>query len=355
MKKIPNWIIIAILLALIIGSKFIFFPKKEDKSQFNKSKNKAPVGVNYYVLKSTKINKSVFASGKIGAFNQIDIVSEINGKITTIFFKEGETVTKGSILVKLNDADWQAQLLKSKTQISLSEQKLERLKKLIEINGVSQEEYDIQKNELNNLKAEQTYILTQIAKTTITAPFTGVIGLKNLSEGSYITPNMSVASLVQLNPLFIEFSIPEKYINLFRKGITIKFTNEQEDAKETYTAKIYAIEPRIDELTKTLKARASFDGNTLMYPGSFVKVYANLGETPNALMVPTQCVIPTLKGQKVFVSRRGIAHEIAVKIGIRTDEKIQITEGLVEGDTLITTGLFSMKKDIPVKLLKPVI
>ncbi len=354
MKKIPNWIIISVLLALIVGSKFLFFPKKEDKSLLNKSKSKGPIAVNYFVVKSTKLNNNVFASGKIGAFNQIDIMPEIGGKITSIFFKEGETVTKGSVLVKLNDADWQAQLLKSKTQISLSEQKVERLKKLLEIKGISQEELDIQQNELNSLKAEQAYILAQLAKTTITAPFSGVIGLKNLSEGAYVTPNTPITSLVQLSPLYVEFSIPEKYINQFRKDITIQFTSEHDNGKDIHSAKIYAVEPRIDELTKTLKARASYNGSSLLYPGSFVKVFANLGETQHALMVPTQCVIPTLKGQKVFISRHGIAAEIFVKIGVRTDEQIQIIEGLTEGDTLITTGLFSIKKDLPLKLLKSV-
>lgn len=354
MKKIPTWIIIAVLLALTIGSKFIFFPKKEDKSQLNKSKSKGPVSVNYYVLKPTALSNNVFASGKIGAFNQIDIIPEISGKIMSIYFKEGETVNKGSVLVKLNDADWQAQLLKSKTQVTLSEQKLERLKKLFEIKGISQEELEIQQNELNSLKAEQAYILAQLSKTSITAPFTGVIGLKNLSEGAYVTPNTPIASLVQLSPLFVEFSIPEKYINQFQKDITIQFTSEHDNGKEIHSAKIYAVEPRIDELTKTLKARASYNGSSLLYPGSFVKVFANLGETQHALMVPTQCVIPTLKGQKVFISKHGIASEIFVKIGVRTDEQIQITEGLNEGDTLITTGLFSIKKDSPLKLLKSV-
>ena len=352
MKKIPNWIIIVVVIALVIASKFLFFAKKEDSSSAGKGKSKGPVVVNYYVAKPMAFNNEVFATGKIGALNQIDLLPEVGGKVMAIYFKEGETVNKGSVLVKLNDSDLQAQLLKSKTQITLSEQKLERLKKLLEIKGVSQEEFDMQQNELNSLKADQAYILAQLAKTSIVAPFTGMVGLKNISEGSYVNTSTPIVSLVQVKPLYVEFSVPEKYSSLFSKGIQVKFSNDNN--KDAQTAIIYAIEPRVDELTKTIKARATYNGNEHFYPGSFVKVFANLGETQNVLMVPTQCVIPTLKGQKVFVSKNGIATEAMVTIGVRTDEKIQIIDGLQEGDTVITTGLLGLKKETPLKLLKSV-
>jgi len=350
MKKIPNWIIIVVIIALVIASKFIFFAKKEDSTSSAKGKSKGPIAVNYFVVKATTFNNDVFSTGKIGALNQIDITPEIAGKVMAIYFKEGETVAKGSVLLKLNDADLQAQLLKSKSQITLSEQKLERLKKLIEIKGISQEEFDMQQNELNSLKADQVYILAQLSKTAIIAPFTGVIGLKNISEGSFVNSNSSIASLVQVKPLYVEFSVPEKYNSLFKKGIKINFSGENN--KELLQATIYAIEPVVDELTKTIKARAKYEGAQHFYPGSYVKVFANLGETENALMVPTQCVISTLKGQKVFISKNGIATEAPITIGVRTDDLIQIVDGLQAGDTVITTGLLSIKKESELKLLK---
>jgi membrane fusion protein, multidrug efflux system len=256
--------------------------------------------------------------------------------------------------LKLNDADLQAQLLKSRTAIKLSEQKLERLKKLIEVNGVSREEFEMQENELASLKADEAYINAQIGKTSLIAPFNGLVGLKNVSEGSFVNSGTPVASLVQVKPVYVEFSVPEKYSQLFRKGSSVSFSAENAESHKTYTASIYAIEPRVDEATKTIRARAMYNGSEIFYAGSFVKVHINLGETDNALMVPTQCVIPTLKGQKVFVSRLNTAVEIPVKIGVRTDKSIQVLEGLAEGDTVIATGLLSVKKDSKLKLLKPV-
>ena len=352
--KIPNWIIIVIVIALLVASKFLFFNKKKPDAAANKDKNKMPVAVNYYVVKPTQFSNNVFATGKVGAFNQIDIIPEVSGKVTQVYFKEGETVNKGSLLVKLNDADLQAQLLKSKTQIKLSEQKLDRLKKLITINGISQEELDMQENELNGLKADQAYITAQLAKTNIVAPFTGVLGLKNISEGSFVGPNMPIISLVQVKPLFVEFSVPEKYNGMFKKDLVVTFSADNNITSKTFSATIYAIEPRVDETTKTIRARAIYNGTEAFYPGSFVKVYVNLGETENTLMVPTQAVVPTLKGQKVIVSDHGVAKDVMVSIGVRTDKQIQVLDGLNAGDTVITTGLLSVKKDSKLKLLKPV-
>jgi len=354
MKKIPNWIIVIVIIGLLIASKFLFFSKKEENNVANKGKNNAPIAVNYYVVKPDTFNNDVFSTGKIGALNQIDILPEVNGKVTGIYFKEGETVSKGSLLIKLNDADLQAQLLKNKTQLKLAEQKLERLKKLLEIKGISQEDYDAQDNELNSLKADNAFILAQIAKTSIIAPFNGVVGLKNISEGSFVSSNTPIASLVQLKPLYIEFSLPEKYSSVFKKGMHVVFANDNLDINKKHSATIYAIEPKVDELTKTIKARAMYNGSDDFYPGSFVKVYVNLGQIKNALMVPTQCVIPILKGQKVFVIKNGTAAESMVSIGVRTDTKIQVTAGLSVGDTIITSGLLSVKKDSKLKLLKEV-
>jgi len=354
MKKIPNWIIIIGLIGLLIASKFLFFSKKQEKVMSPEEKKKIPVAVNYYVVNSTSFSNDVYTTGKIGAFNQVDILPEVSGKIIAVNFKEGETVNKGALLVKLNSADLEAQLLKTKTQLKLSEQKLDRLKKLLAINGISQEEFDMQNNELASFRADESYIQAQLAKTNIVAPFSGVVGLKNISEGSFVNATTPIVSLIQLQPLFVEFSIPEKYSSIFKKGTRVNFTNDNLQTTKTYSASIYAIEPKVDETTKTIRARAMYSGSEAFYPGSFVKVFVNLGETKDALMVPTQAVIATLKGQKVFVSRNGVAAEVPVDIGVRTDEKIQVLRGLSAGDTVITTGLLSVRKDSRLKFLKPV-
>lgn len=353
MKKIPGWFIIIIIFIVLIILKFLFFTKADEKSTGpSKDKAKAPVVVNYFVAKPFDLNDQVYTTGKVGALNEIEIKPEISGKVIEVYFKEGESVSKGVSLIKINDADLQAQLLKNKTQLKLSEEKLIRLKKLLDIKGISQEEYDIQENELASLKADQAYIQAQIAKTIITAPFAGVVGLKNISEGAYVSSNQVIASLVQLKPLFIEFSLPERYSSMLIKGMPVQFSADQPGKEKMYSAQIYAIEPKIDEATKTIRARAMYNGNETFYPGSFMKVYVDLGQPSHSIMIPTQSIIPILKGQKVFISNHGIAQEVQVVTGIRLDDKIQILEGLKEGDTVLTTGLMAVKKDSKLVLLK---
>jgi membrane fusion protein (multidrug efflux system) len=350
MKKIPNWIIVVLVLGILIAVKLLFFNKKEEQAgPAGKGKNAGPVAVNYYVAKTAPLVDQVYTTGKIGAFNEIDIIPEVAGKVTSIYFKEGESVSAGADIIRINDADLQAQLQKNKIQTKLSEQKLDRLKKLIEINGVSQEELDVQENDLNTLKADQALILAQLAKTNIKAPFSGVIGLKNISLGSYVSPSQVVASLVQVRPLYIEFALPEKYSSLLKKGDKVSFSYQ--DRKER-DAVIYAFEPRVDESTRTIRVRARYEGKEDFYPGSFVKVFVDLGEENNSILIPTQSVIPILKGQKVYVAKNGVAQEVQIITGIRTGDKIQVTEGLQEGDTVLTTGMLAVKKEAKIKLLK---
>lgn len=356
MKKIPNWLIIIVVLGLLVASKYLFFAKEEAAGGPGggaQGKNKAPVAVNYVVVQESILADNVYTTGKIGALNEVELRPEISGKITAIYFREGEPVAAGAALVKINDADLQAQLQKNKLQLTLAEQKLARLQKLLAINGVSQEETDIQQNEVNTLKADQAFIQAQLVKTLITAPFSGTVGLKNISVGAYVSPSQVIATLVQTKPLFVEFSLPEKYSSSIRKGDSISFTAQAGNNEQSFKATLYAVEPKIDDATRTFRARAMYSGSELFYPGSFVKVYVNTGNNEKTLLVPTQCVIPVLKGQKVYVARNGVAEEVKIMTGIRTDEMIQVTEGLQAGDTLLTTGLMQLRKETKVKLIKP--
>lgn len=356
MKKIPNWLIIIVVLALLVASKFLFFAKEETAGAPGggaQGKNKAPVVVNYMVVQESTLTDNVYTAGKIGALNEVELRPEIAGKVTAIYFREGEPVSAGAALVKINDADLQAQLQKNKLQLDLAGQKLARLQKLLAINGVSQEETDIQQNEVNTLKADQAFIQAQLVKTVITAPFSGTVGLKNISVGAYVSPAQLIATLVQTKPLFVEFSLPEKYSSSIRKGDSISFAAQGGKNEQSYKAALYAIEPKIDDATRTFRARAMYSGPELFYPGSFVKVFVNAGNNEKTLLIPTQCVIPILKGQKVFIVENGAAKEIKITTGIRTDEMIQVTEGLQAGDTLLTTGLMQLRKETKVKLIKP--
>ena len=306
--------------------------------------------VSGFVLQPKKLDNIIRTTGTLRAFDEVDLHAEASGRITKINFNEGSHVNKGDLLVKINDDDLRAQLGKTELQIKLNQSQLNRQSELLKINATSHQEFDVAENQLNSLKADKQVIEAEIKKTEIHAPFSGVIGLRYVSEGSYVTPSTQIASIQNINPVKIDFSVPEKYAYLISKNDAVNFFIDATHSQ--ITGKVYAIEPKIDLSTRTLQVRALCDNkNEKILPGSFAKIELRLKETPNALMIPTQALIPVLKGQTVYVAKNGTAQSIPVKTGVRTETEIQITDGLNIGDTIITTGMNSLKPNAPVVVL----
>lgn len=305
-------------------------------------------GVMGFVVKSEKLDNKIFATGSVVASEMVDLKPEVAGKIVQLNISEGKAVSKGQLLIKLNDEDLQAQIKKLNAQLRLTEQSAQRLKKLLDIKGVSQDEYDVVDNQINNIRADLEFTYAQIAKTELKAPFSGVIGLRNVSLGSYINATSLVANIQVLNPIKVDFTVPEKYTSQVKVGETITFTTE--GSAERYTGKVYAMDNQIDPITRSLKIRATAQNPSgRLKPGAFVKVDFSLKEIDNALMIPTEAIVPILKGQQVFISKDGKAKAVVVEVGVRTDSRIQILNGIQAGDTIITSGLMGMKPDTKVK------
>lgn len=342
-------IVLVVLIILIVAVLFAI-PK------LSSSGNKVPLAnmnkslsVKAHIIKAEKLANNVITSGTILSNEEVELKGEVAGKIINIYFKEGSSVKKGDLLVKINDAELQAQLAKAKYNLKLLEDREHRQRVLLEREAISQEDYDVSLNELNVVKADIELVKAQVAKTEIRAPFDGVIGLKNVSEGSFVNTETIIATLQDINPIKIDFSIPEKYSGSVKVGDQIRFKVVGKD--ETYTGKVYAIEPKIDPQTRTLKLRAVYSNAARsILPGSFADVELVLHEIQGALMVPTYSIIPELKGQKVFLYRNGKAFPQNVEIGIRTDTRVQITNGLAENDTLITSGILQIRPNSPVTI-----
>lgn len=321
---------------------------KKDKT--NEKNKKAAIMVEAYIVENKDFNYSQTFAGSIIAGESVELHSEISGKITKINFKEGSFVNKGQLLVKINDADLQAQLKKNFLQIDLATTDENRKKELLKINGISKEEYDISLNKLNFLLAEKDLIVAQIAKTEIIAPFSGNIGLRNISEGAYISPQVTVSTIQQIDPVKIEFSIPEKYKNFISTDKTIEFTTDA--TKKTYKAKIYASETYVNEITRNIKVRAIAANHQKEFkPGAFVTVNINLSEENKRIFVPAQALISIAKGEKIIVIKNGKAKDLLVKTGIRTSDEVEITNGLAQGDTIALSGLLQLKTGMNVNTI----
>lgn len=347
-----KYIVYTLLIAGIIG--IIAYRITENKSEKVKNENngsgkKQATSVSGIVLKPQEFEDNLSLSGSIEANEQIDLRSEVSGIVESINFKEGSTVAKGQILFKVNDLELRAQLAQVKTAQKLSSENERRAKLLLEKEAISQEEYDIASADFLSAKAEAQLIQAQLAKATVRAPFSGKIGLRYISQGTYVTPTTLIAKLVNTSQLKITFSIPEKYASQMKVNNTLSFTTA--GSKEKFTAKIYAIEPEIEVATRTLKLRAITENSEgKLYPGTFANVTLPLEKLNNALLVPTEALIPIQNGKKIFVVENGLAKEIIVETGARTDTDILITSGLKAGDTILTSGVMTLKEGSPVKV-----
>ena len=346
--------IIYALLILGIGA-FIIYRISENKSEQNDAKEKGggkskmPSTVSGIVLKPQVFADNLSLSGSIEANEQVDIRSEVSGIVESINFNEGSKVGKGQVLFKVNDIELRAQLGKVRTAQALASENERRAKLLLQKEAISQEEYDIASADFKSAQSETQLINAQLSKATIRAPFSGTIGLRAISKGTYVTPTTPVARLVNTNQVKITFSIPEKYASQMKIGNTLTFTTA--GSKEKYTAKIYAIEPGVEIETRTLRLRAVAENpQGKLLPGTFANVELPLENINDALLVPTESLIPIQNGKKIFISENGKAKEVIVETGARTNENILITSGLKVGDTVLTTGVMSLKDGVPVKV-----
>lgn len=332
----------------------IFYPKiKHLLSGSNENSNKSNNGgsqtlnVDAMVIKPQILVEQINSSGTLLPDEQVDLSFETSGKIVDINFTEGARVRKGQLLAKINDSHLQAQLLKLQAQKKLAEEREFRQKSLLSHDAISQESYDQAVTELQALHADIMLLEARIAETELRAPFDGIIGLRYVSEGSFANPNSKIARLVKNDPLKIEFSIPERYSGQVQSGFLIKFFLD--GLADTLSARVYAIEPAVNINTRTILVRANYsNSNNKIVAGRFVSVQLELSKINDAIAIPTEALIPEMEGDRVFVYRDGVAHSIVVSTGLRTEDKIQITEGLKPGDTLITTGILQLRQTMTV-------
>ena len=345
-------IFIIVLIAILASVKLLFFRKEVPATAGGSSPGSKPaaaraMNVNGMVVSGSELQESILASGTVLANESVELHPEISGKVISILFREGSSVKKGDLLVKLNDADYRSQLSKLESSRKLLIEKADRQKQLFELNGISRQEYDESLNQLAAVEADLQFVRAQIEKTEIRAPFDGHVGLKYVSEGSFVSQDVRIASIQQMNPLKVDFSLPEKYSSYVRAGQKITFSIEGDTTM--HSGEVYAVEPRVDPATRSIRIRAlaTNPGNRIL-PGVFAKVNFGLNHTGEAVLIPTQAIIPILKGKKVLVAENGMAISRVITTGIRQEKNVEIITGLQQGDTLITSGIMQLRDSMPV-------
>lgn len=305
--------------------------------------------VEAFVIKPGIISDDIEVPGSLRPFEETDIRPEVGGRIVEMNIREGGLVSKGTVLVKLFDEDLKAQLRKLRVQLEIKKKTEERNRELLKINGISQQEYDLSTLEVENLRADIESTEIAISKTEIRAPYTGVVGLRNISLGSYISPSDIVTTIRQVDQLKLEFAVPEKYAKEIGKGYLVKF--RVDGGEKDHVASVIATENNVDQNTRTLQVRAVVrEKNPELVPGVFAKVNLQLGKNSEALLVPTEAVLPNIRNKQVVLLRGDSVHFAVVETGLRDSAYVEIIHGVAAGDTVITTGLMAIRPTSKVKI-----
>ncbi|MCU0410115.1 MAG: efflux RND transporter periplasmic adaptor subunit [Bacteroidales bacterium] len=309
----------------------------------------AVLPVSGQIAKPSYLSNGIRSAGSLLANEEVDIVSKVSGKVTGVFFREGSVVRKGDMMVKIYDEDLQAQLRRSQIQEKMLSEKLERQRVLLSKDAVSRESFDQLQTDYNVILADINLLKVRIAETEVRAPFDGIIGFRYVSEGTYVQPSVKIAHLTDNSQLKLEFGIAEKYISQPLTNKKVSFTVP--GYKDEFFAQVYAIDYRVDEATRTIGVRARTDNRDgRLVPGMFAEITLITDERENAILVPTEAVVPDMNEKRVWVLRGGKAVLTPVTSGNRTQNMIEILSGISVGDTVITSGLMQLRPNMAVRV-----
>ncbi len=324
----------------------LFSACKDDSPESSKN-GPGELKVDFVVANEIPMNHVIQIPGTVLPFESVEIFSEISGRVVSINFREGQRVKKGELLVRIDTEILEAQRNQLKVDLDLAQKDEKRKKSLLDSKAISMEEYEQVQSRLNNIQAQIDYISVQISKGTIRAPFSGRLGLRQISEGAYITPADKIVSIAQDDKVKIEFSVAERYAHRVQSGTTITLRTSTDST--SHSAKVYATEPIVNANTRMLTARAEMNGSSTVFPGSYVEITYNLGKDENSIMIPTTALVPVLKGQKIWLIKDGKAKSIMVEPGIRTKDEVQVWGDVKQGDTIVISGLLGIREGMDVK------
>jgi membrane fusion protein (multidrug efflux system) len=304
--------------------------------------------VDVIVAQPQIITNHIEVNGTVVANEYVELHPEASGRLIYLNVPEGKEIGAGTVIARVNDADLRAQIAKSKVQLDLAQKTEERYRQLLDVNGINQSDYDAALNIVNGYKADIEYNQALLDKTVVKAPFKGVVGLRQVSLGAYVSPTTLIATIQQLDKIKIDFTLPEEYGNIIKKGGMVDV--EVDAATQArQKAVILAIEPQVNQSTRNLKVRAILQSGKAN-PGAFVKVYVNAGIDKNALLVPTNCIIPDDKNKQLVLVKNGKAAFINVQTGLRQANNVEITSGIKQGDSVVVTGVLFARPKSPLRV-----
>jgi len=307
-----------------------------------------PIAVEVYTVVPEAFEVQVPATGTLLARESVEIVSELGRRLVKVRAEEGRSVRAGDVLFELDSADLRAELNKAAVQARLARVTLERTEKLASEGLANQQELDLARGRTDELSAERELLQVTLDKTLIRAPFSGRLGLRRVSEGAWLSPNLVLSTLQDTSSLKLDFTLPERYASAVSQGSAFRFRVEGKG--ESFTGKITALEPLVDVATRSLRVRGRVEGNAGLMPGSAASIELPL-RVERALLVPSIALIPGVDGRRVYLADHGVVRSVLVEVGIRAGDRAQLLSGIAAGDQVITSNLLRLREGAPVTVM----
>lgn len=310
-----------------------------------------PVLVEAAQVIAAPLSEQVTAIGTILSDEAVTISSEIPGRLKEIHFQEGQPVEQGAPLFTLDDSVYRAQLADAEAKLKLAEQTHKRTAQLFSNKYATAQSADESASNLAVSTAAVELARVQLEKAHIAAPFSGIVGLRRVSVGEYITAGQPLVNLEAIDPVKADFRVPERFLPAIKVGQIIRIKVDAFPG-ETFEGKVYAIDPRLDVAGRSLVVRAVVPNkDRRLRPGLFARISVLLQLKEDALSVPEQAIVPQGDSQFVFKIVEGTAKLTKVLTGTRREGRVEIVEGLAAGDRVVTAGQLKIRDGTPVSVV----
>jgi len=310
----------------------------------------APVTVEAVKVAYMRLPQTITAVGSLRSDESITLRPEVAGRIASISFQEGQRVAKGATLVRLDPAINDAEVLQARANLKLAQSKYDRAVDLAKSNFISGQAKDEAENNLRVAEAALSLAQAKRDKMEIRAPFSGIIGLRVVSAGDYVKEGADMVNLESIDPLKVDFRVPENYLQQVQVGQSLTATLDALPGK-SYEGKVFALNPLVDAAGRSIVIRAIVrNPDTLLRPGMFARVSLITREEKNALVIPEQAIVPQGEEQFVFRIVDGKASRVKVEVGLRRDSKVEIVKGLAQTDMVVTAGQLKLREGMRVTI-----
>ncbi len=303
-------------------------------------------------------SRSVSATGSLVAVQGVTVSAELGGKIEKIAFESGDRVKKGDLLIRLDVTAEQAQLRSAEAAAKLAKITLDRNRGLRANKTVSQSDLDSSEANYKQATAQVDNVRATIAKKTLRAPFAGQLGIRQVNLGQIIDQGTAVVTLQTIDPIYVDFSLPQHQFSLLSSGAAIQVTTDAAP-EQVFDGKISAINPEIDESTRSVRARATLaNKGELLRPGMFANVEVMLPEEDEVLIIPATSVLYAPYGDTVFVieesedeasgKKQQVLRQQIIRLGETRGDYVAVVDGLKEGESVVTSGVFKLRPKMAV-------